>query len=317
MHIRKFQPGDYPALVDIHTSLGIVWPEQPRSAVAWASLDASRSPKNPHARWVAVEAGRPVGFAACWRGPAAYPPLSFQIDIQVHPQFQRRGIGGALYERLVLWLQAYAPPALRADAFTNLPQGFPFLVKRGFYEAFRETPVHLEVAAFDPRPYAGLEPTLEGEGIVIRSLPELAGDPGRERKLYDLYWEAEEDLPREGSLSERPDFSDWLGWGLNDPCMLQEAYFVAVHGKEYVGLRELYSYGDGGVLLGSLLGVRRGYRRRGIGLALQLRGIAYARQHGYRLLKTCTALQNTRMQALFDKLGFARDPQWQQCQKDL
>ena len=46
-------------------------------------------------------------------------------------------------------------------------------------------------------------------------------------------------------------------------------------------------------------------------------GIAYARAHGYRLLKTCTAIQNAPMQALFNKLGYARDPEWQQCQKDI
>jgi hypothetical protein len=34
-------------------------------------------------------------------------------------------------------------------------------------------------------------------------------------------------------------------------------------------------------------------------------------------LKTCTALQNVPMQTLFDKPGYARDPHWQQCQKDL
>ena len=76
-------------------------------------------------------------------------------------------------------------------------------------------------------------------------------------------------------------------------------------------------YPDSDMLLGGLLGVRREYRNRGIGLAMQLRGIAYAREHGYRLLKTCTAVQNAPMQALFNKLGYARDPEWQQCQKDL
>ncbi len=50
---------------------------------------------------------------------------------------------------------------------------------------------------------------------------------------------------------------------------------------------------------------------------MQIRTIAYARNHGYTLLKTCTAAQNAPMQALFDKLGFARDPEWQQCQKDM
>jgi GNAT superfamily N-acetyltransferase len=66
-----------------------------------------------------------------------------------------------------------------------------------------------------------------------------------------------------------------------------------------------------------LLGVRPAYRKQGIALALQLRGIAYAREHGHPVLKTCTAIQNVPMQALFNRLGFARDPEWQQCQKDI
>lgn len=71
------------------------------------------------------------------------------------------------------------------------------------------------------------------------------------------------------------------------------------------------------MLLGGLLGVRRSYRNRGIGLAMQLRGIAYAREHGYKQLKTCTGIQNAPMQAMLNKLGYTRDPEWQQCQKDI
>jgi RimJ/RimL family protein N-acetyltransferase len=63
--------------------------------------------------------------------------------------------------------------------------------------------------------------------------------------------------------------------------------------------------------------VRRAYRQQGIGLAMQLGGIAYARDHGCPRLKTCTAIQHAPMQALFNKLGYARDPEWQQCQKDI
>ena len=70
-------------------------------------------------------------------------------------------------------------------------------------------------------------------------------------------------------------------------------------------------------LLGGLLGVHHDYRQRGIALAMQLRNIAYAREHGYRLLKDCTSIQNAPMQALFNQLGFTRDPEWQQCQKDF
>jgi GNAT superfamily N-acetyltransferase len=215
-------------------------------------------------------------------------------------------------------IQASKPPSLRADALTNLPQGFAFLQKRGFYEAFRETPVHLDVTTFDSGPFAGLEPKLNSQGIFIKTVRELASAPNRDRKIYDLMCTVDLDVPHEGDGPMlEPDFEDWVGWGLNDPSVLQDAFLIAVHGDEYVGLRDLGSCGDQETLLGGLLGVRRDYRKRGIALAMQLRNIAYAREHGYRLLKDCTAIQNAPMQALFNRLGFTRDPEWQQCQKDF
>jgi mycothiol synthase len=318
MNIRIFSSSDYPAIVDIHNSLNIVWPERPRTPEGWASADQHRGPKTLYKRWVAVEDGRVVGFASYSQSPWNYPPESFYVNVEVQPDYQRRGIGSALYDQVMDGLQTFNPPALRADAFTNLPQGFPFLQKRGFYEAFRETPVHLDVKAFDPGPYAGLEPKLKTEGIVIKTLRELKPDPDRDRKIYNLMCEVDKDLPHEGEgpLPE-PDFDAWVGWGLNDPSVLQDAYFIVKHGDEYIGMRELSSYTDYDALLGGLLGVWREYRNRGIGLAMQLRGIAYAKEHGYHFLKTCTAVQNVPMQALFNKLGYARDPEWQQCQKDF
>lgn len=50
---------------------------------------------------------------------------------------------------------------------------------------------------------------------------------------------------------------------------------------------------------------------------MQLRGITYARMHGYPVFKTCTAIQNTPLQALFNKVGYVRDPEWLPCQMDI
>jgi GNAT superfamily N-acetyltransferase len=258
-----------------------------------------------------------VGFASYGQSTDDYHPQRFYVNVEVRPEYQRRGIGSALYEQVMEGLQEFDPLVLRADAFTNLPQGFSFLQKRGFYEAFRETPVHLDVASFDPSPYAGLEAKLQSQGIVIKTLRELESDPDRDRKIYELYWEANEDVPQEENQIEKPSFNEWITWGLNDPTILHDAYFVATQGDEYIGLRELGKDPDSNILLGGLLGVRRSHRNRGIGLAMQLRGIAYAREHGCPVLKTCTGIQNVPMQALFNKLGYARDPEWQQCQKDI
>ncbi len=317
MIIRIFTPKDYPAIVDIHKSINIVWPEWPRTPEAWAEADRNRNPKCKHQRWVAVEDGFVVGFASYGQSAGEYHPQRFNVHFEVHPKYQRCGIGSSLYNQVMDGLQEFDPRILRADAFTNLPQGFVFLQKRGFYEAFRETPVHLEVNSFDPSPYAGLEAKLEAQGIVIKTLQELESDPDRDRKLHQLYCEVDEDVPHEDLEIEKPSFEEWMKWGLNSPFLLQDAYFIAMHGNEYVGLRELGKYSDGDVLLGGLLGVRRDYRNRGIALALQLRDITYAMENGYHLLKDCTAIQNAPMQNLFNKLGFIRDPEWQQCQKDI
>jgi GNAT superfamily N-acetyltransferase len=173
------------------------------------------------------------------------------------------------------------------------------------------------VTAFDVSPYAGLEPKLNSQGVFIKTVRELACDPNRDRKIYDLMCLVDLDVPSEGDGIPEPDFEDWVGWGLNDPSVLQDAFLIAVHDDEYVGLRDLGSYGDQETLLGGLLGVRREYRQRGIALAMQVRNIIYGRDHGYRLFKDCTAIQNVPMQAMFDQLGFVRDPEWQQCQKDF
>jgi GNAT superfamily N-acetyltransferase len=317
MQIRHFTPEDFQALAAIHNSQGIVWPERPQTAEAWAEADRNRSSNSRRQRWVALEDGCVVGFASYAQNPWNYPPQSFYINVEVLPHYQRRGIGSMLYDQMLEELLGFDPPALRADAFTNLPQGFLFLQKRGFYEAFRETPVHLDLTSFNPSPYATHELGLNTQGIFIKSLTELKSDPDHARKIYELYCAVEEDVPHEGDGISKPDFDDWMGWGLNDPSILQDAYLVAIHKDDYVGLRELGSYSNSQVLMGGLLGVRRDYRKRGIALALQLRNISYGREHGYRLLKDCTAVQNVPMQAMFDRLGFKRDPEWQQCQKNF
>jgi mycothiol synthase len=317
MDIRNFTENDYPAIVKIHKNLNIVWPEKPRTPEGWVKADQNRNPKCKFQRWVAVKDREVVGFGAYGQSIGDYHPQRFHINIEVSPGYWRQGIGTALYDQLMTELQLFDPRIIRADAFTNLPQGFVFLQKCGFYEAFRETPVHLDVNSFDPSPYAGLEVELRGKGIIIKTMQELASDPNRDRKIFDLYCETAEDLPHEEMEVEKLNFDEWVKWGLRDPDILQDAYFIAVYGEEYVGLRELFKHPESKVLLGSLLGVRRAYRKQGIGLAMQLRGIAYAREHGYPELKTCTAIQNIPMQALFNKLGYARDPEWLQCQRDI
>jgi len=311
MRIRNFASSDYQSIVDIHNT---VYPNRSMTVQAWVEADKQRKPKYKHHRWVALEDEHVVGFGYYSQTFFDYHPRKFTIAIEVLPDYRRRGIGSALYDRIMVGLRPFAPHKLRADGYGNLPEGVRFLQARGFEEVFRETPLHLDVMAFDPTPYSGLEEKLSAQGIEIKTLRDLDDDPNRDRKVFDLYWELTRDVPSEGEIAEM-DFNDWVDWTLKNPLVPHDGYFIAVQGDEYIGISEFGKYRQSDALQAGLVGVKRAFRRRGIALAMQIRGIAYARKNGHPLIKTSSAVGNIPMQSLYERLGFARQPDWIQFEK--
>ena len=298
-------------MVDVHNR---VYPGRATTVKALAESERARDPKYRHRRWVAVQGSRVVGYAAYGQPVYGYHPNKFAVDVAVLPEYRRRGIGAALYDQLVAGLAALQPQILRADAYGDLPEGVQFLEQRGFWEVFCETPMHLQVDTFDATPYAGLEERLRALGIHVRTLSDLAGDADRDRQAYDLYWEVTEDVPREGELNVMP-FREWAKWTLKDPLVPHDGYLISVCGDEYVGLAEFGTTPGSDVLQGGLVGVKRAFRRKGVALAMHVRAIAYARAHGYARIATSTAAANVGMRALYERLGFVRQPDWIQMEK--
>ena len=95
-NVRLFTPADYPAIVNIHNSLSIVWPEAPRTPAGWAQADQRRNPRYPFRRWVAETGGQVVGFGAFWQYSLDFHPPWFYVNVEVSPSHQRQGIGAAL-----------------------------------------------------------------------------------------------------------------------------------------------------------------------------------------------------------------------------
>jgi ribosomal protein S18 acetylase RimI-like enzyme len=311
VRIRVCSAKDYAAVVDVHNR---AYPGRATTVKALAESERARDPRYKHRRWVAVQGARVVGYAAYGQPVYGYRPNKFAVDVAVLPAYRRRGIGAALYDQLEAGLAALKPQTLRADAYGNLPEGVQFLEQRGFREVFRETPMHLEVATFDATPYADLEERLRALGIQVRTLSDLAKDPGRDRKTYDLYWEVTEDVPREGELDVMP-FPEWAKWTLKDPLVPHDGYVISVCGDQYIGLAEFGIKPGSDVLQGGLVGVKQAFRRKGVALAMHVHAIAYARAHGYARIVTSTAVVNVGMRALYERLGFVRQPDWIQMER--
>lgn len=308
--IRPFCEDDYSDLADLLT---LVYPDNPVSADDLLFEDESRDPKCRVARWLAVLEGRVVGEAAYGQDADMYHPRKFWLKINVHPDVEGGAIEGLLFDRLMAALRPLDPLSL----LTNIREDYT--LERAFYEARGFEPVmkHIEqrlvVAGFNLGSYEDALARVEGEGIAIRSYPELE-DPERDRKLWSLRNELDQQVPFAEPIT--PVSFEWFEENiLNHPRILLGGLFVAVQenavqGDVYLGMTALVRGARDRQLNTDLTGVSARARRKGVALALKLKAIEYAKIHNYTAIHTWVAESNEGMLALNRKLGFGLRPAW-------
>jgi GNAT superfamily N-acetyltransferase len=107
--------------------------------------------------WVALTAGRPVGFAHV---ELLEPAAAHLQEIDVHPDHGRRGLGRRLVTTVCEWARGAGYGSVTLTTFRDLPWNMPFYARLGFQEI--------------PRPQVG--PALES---ILREEARRGLDPGR------------------------------------------------------------------------------------------------------------------------------------------
>lgn len=303
--MRTFTPNDYGAVVDIFNML---WPGYPTTEEQLRTEDkkAQQYSGSRFQRYVVEYEGHIIAFGHYDQPPRFFEPHRFRVDIVVHPHYQRQGIGSSLYRRIVEDLMSLETFSLWVKLREDMVSGMQFARQCDFYEELRVWELRQEVAAFDPAPYARLMAALAAQNIEIKTLQELEKDAERYQKLYDLMDEAGQDLPPTEHWRQ-PSYDEFLR---DVSARWPECYFVAVQGGRYVGMSYLTPHKEEHSCGVGFTGVRRSYRRKGVALALKLRGMTYAQEHGYASMRTSVDASNQASLAVNERLGFVKQSAW-------
>ncbi len=314
VEIRDFEPKDYPRMVEISN---LLYPPHKWTVTEAKFEDEHFDKKYFLHRWVAEdpETREAVGIAEISHMPWSFHPQKFWMDLDVHPDWHRRGIGRALYATVCAELLAKDAVVVRASAQESNGESVGWLEKRGFVEKMRNWESHLDVASVDAARFASK--AVVPEGIRLVTLAEARReDPDCLRALFDLGNEIGPDIPNPDVFTP-PVYEMFLAH-MDGPDVLPDGQFYAKAGNRFVGLSTLWrSEGSPDVLYQGLTGVVRAYRGRGLAWALKMRTIAYAREHAFRQIRTWNNTMNRPILNINEALGFVKQPVWITFQKDL
>ena len=303
--IRPFTPTneEYAACIAIYNA---VWPENQMNIERQKHFDNTRNPTYLFQRLVAEWEGKVVAVGTYSESEWSYRPGKYHLGLNVHPDYERRGIGTAFYVRALADLQAGTPQPtlLTAATYTHKPQAIRFLEQRGFACVMRWYSSTLDVTTFDFAKFAGLIEKPATTGIQIYTAQALQTfDPEWQRKIYELDWECTQDEPMPDAPTKLT-FEQYQKTIFGDPNFSPETLFVAVDGDQYVGMSGLSRRTNDPINWDTgFTGVLRTHRRRGIALALKLHAIKLAHNYGAQTIRTGNEEHNP-MYQINVQLGF-------------
>ena len=303
--LRSPTDDDYEAMAAVATAAR---PEHPWNAERLRYNDMNRHPNCQCLRYLAEINGRIVGLAQAIQYEDLYHPRKYWITIRVHPDYQRQGIGGGLYDALMELLSAYDPLEVKTSIPANDLVAFRFVERRGFEEYSRRWDSIAHLSTFDAIKFTPVIHRVREQNIVLCPLRTMKDDPGFVEKLHALFWTLEQDVPFPEPVTYQP-LDQFKRTVLGNPELEEDITLVAVDRETnaYAGMTLIFADPDGTLGI-DLSGVHPAYRRRGIGTALKAQSMILAKQGGYRAMRTTNDPVNTGILAINDRLGFKRLP---------
>ena len=247
---------------------------------------------------VAADEGRDVGAGIGLVGWHSRPGVAF-AEAWTLPDARGRGAGHQLFGELLRWAGERGCNAVETAVAEDDAASLAWAERRGFREVGRNSRLVLDLEGVEA-------PAVDAPaGIEIVTWAER---PGIERGLYDVFCEAEVDVPGSEQTAVAP-FEQWLANDMQGASDSPEAVFAALAAGEVVGFAKLALAPDQpDIAFHDLTGVKRTWRGRGIAGALKRAQIAWAKERGYRRLVTQNEERNEPIRRLNERHGYRVEP---------
>ncbi|GKV56582.1 hypothetical protein NCCP2222_25290 [Sporosarcina sp. NCCP-2222] len=245
------------------------------------------------------EEGAIIGYGAAFRAPWT-DPGQVGSTFCVHPDYRRQGIGNMLLAHIENWANERQASMLLSTVHDWIDDSLPFVTKRGF-----QLDAHVFDLLLDLRSYDHVQKDTAEQakrsGIRFTTFAEVHGEDS-EQKLYELCVETAKDNP--GQFGSLPPLEQWRNEFLPNDISRDDWIFIALDGDRFVGVTQLFTTDEAGVLYTNYTGVQMEYRGRGIAKALKQLSIECALKEGAHTLTTDAEESNAPMQAINRSFGF-------------
>jgi GNAT superfamily N-acetyltransferase len=309
VRLREYRPEDDTAAhVAIHNLIYAPERKTVEKMLHWESIYPQ---ENLRLRLAAENStGQVVAVSGCLRPFWMDAPGVYVLEIMVHPEWRRRGIGHAMLAALDPFARQQGATILRTDCREDFVGAIRFLERTGFTNIGMRYESVIDVQAFDETPFLPVLEEVQQAGYRLTTLAEeLPITPDAVRRLYDLFSTASVEVPFPGGAVHRETFENWRKGHLEGPTYDPEAMFIAKCGDEYVAttMLELPAHADEPAIT-HMTGVLREHRRRGLATALKLLSFRYLKQRGFREVRTHNDTANPPILNLNQKMGYRRLP---------
>ena len=284
--IRELREADAPAVARLEIAIN---PHQVVTAETMWQQASRRIKREQRRTWVAELGGEIAGYG--WAGFewAVPTPGKGRFWIGVFPELRRRGVGGALYERIAQHMKELGAWRMRTWVDAD-PDGSEFLERQGFRKYTVDVVSELRVAEAElPEPRAPVVP--------------LAEALDRVRDLYEICAAGEIDMPHDEPETEIS-FADWEADDFGSPALSYDGSFVALADGRVVSLAFLTVDPERRLAYNQMTATLPGFRRRGLALAVKLASARWAAANGFERIVTENDADNAGMLAVNRRLGY-------------